>query len=161
MNINNVSIHCRCNISISKNLKIRISGLSLSVADSSEHDSLDKYKQSKILYEKIRRPDTKGMNSIPNGTRFMYIEPFRDGIYLPRINHCRGIQLKLFHQRQSNRECYLLCTNCCKTDHTGSRSYFKTYCNVCKLPGHSPGDKQCPHFQTKKRASPTLTQASV
>ena len=139
-----------------KTLKIRICGLPLSVADSSVYELLDKLKvklTSKILYEKIRHPDTKRMTSILNGTRFMYVEPLPEGKYLPRINHCGGIQCKLFHYGQPKRESNLLC-HCWKTDHTRSRCSSETCCKVCKLPGHSPGDESCPHFQIQKNLTP-------
>lgn len=40
------------------------------------------------------------MTSILNGIRFMFVEPVADGKYLPRINHCAGVQCKVFHYGQ-------------------------------------------------------------
>ncbi|XP_062586979.1 uncharacterized protein LOC134248578 [Saccostrea cucullata] len=140
-----------------KTLKLRICGLPLSVADSAVQELLNKLDvklTSKILYEKIRHPETNRMTSILNGTRFMYIEPLPDGKYLPRINYCGGIQCKLFHYGKPKKDIHLLCTNCWKTDHTRSNCSFETCCKVCKQPGHSPGNEACPHYQPQKHLTP-------
>ena len=85
---------------------------------------------------------------------FMYIQPLPEGMYLPRTNHCGGIHCKFFNYRPPKRESNLLCTYCWKTDHTRSRLSTETCCNVCKLPDHSPSDKSCPHFQTRRNLTP-------
>ena len=58
---------------------------------------------SKMMYEKIRDPETKRMTSILNGKRFLFIEPLPDGKSLPRFNYCAGVQCKNFHFRQPKR----------------------------------------------------------
>ena len=74
-----------------KTLKVRICGLPLSVDDSVVTELLDDLKvkpTSKILYEKIRHPETNRMTSVLNGTRFFYTDPMEEGKYMPRINTC-------------------------------------------------------------------------
>ncbi|XP_062583223.1 uncharacterized protein LOC134244991 [Saccostrea cucullata] len=140
-----------------KTLKLRICGLPLSVSDSSVHEMLDKLcvkLVSKILYEKIRHPETNRMTSILNGTRFMFIEPLPDGKSLPRTNYCAGVQCKIFHFGQRKKTGNLVCTNCWGTNHTRSRCTSATCCKVCKQPGHAPGDKSCPHYEPQKHVIP-------
>lgn len=147
-----------------KTLKIRVCGLPLSVADTAVLEMLEKLGVklvSKILYEKIRHPETKRMTSILNGTRFMFVEPLADGKYLPRINHCAGVQCKVFHYGQPKKTENLICTNCWKTNHTRSRCTSETCCKVCKQPGHTPGDKTCPHYEPQKLLTPFCGEEDV
>ena len=95
-----------------KNLKLRIFGLPLSVADSAVCEMLYKLNvklTSKIMYEKIRDPETKRMTSVLNGTRFLFIEPLPDGKSLPKFNYCAGFQCKIFHFGQPKKQetCFL------------------------------------------------------
>ena len=54
-------------------------------------DELEVKPTSKILYEKIRQPETNRMTSVLNGTRFFYTDPLEDGKYLPKKqNLCRA-----------------------------------------------------------------------
>ncbi|KAK3107169.1 hypothetical protein FSP39_008435 [Pinctada imbricata] len=138
-------------------LKLRISGLPLSVDDSAIHELLIKLEvklTSKILYEKIRHPVTNKMTSVLNGNRFMYIEPLPEGRSLPRVNNCAGLRCLLFHYGQPKVERKLLCTNCWKTDHTRSNCKNEPCCKVCKDPGHSPGDEKCPFYEHQKEITP-------
>ena len=140
-----------------KTLKLRICGLPLSVADSAVCEMLDKLNvklTSKIMYEKIRDPETKRMTSILNGTRFLFIEPLPDGKSLPRFNYCAGVQCKIFHFGQPKKTGNLLCTNCWKTDHTRSKCSSEACCKVCKQPGHSQGQAACPHYEPQKNLIP-------
>lgn len=47
-----------------------------------------------------------------------------------------------------------ICTNCWKTNHTSSRCTSETCCKVCNQPGHTPGDKTCPHYEPQKLLTP-------
>nr|XP_011438753.2 uncharacterized protein LOC105336225 [Crassostrea gigas] len=140
-----------------KTLKIRICGLPLSVADSAVHEMLDKLgvkPTSKILYEKIRHPETNRMTSILNGTRFLYIEPLSDQRVLPRLHTCAGLQCKIFHFGQPKKASNPLCTNCWKTGHNRTRCTSDAACKVCKQTGHLPGQKECPYFEQQKHLTP-------
>ena len=99
-------------LSNQKNLKLRIFGLPLSVADSAVCEMFYKLNvklTSKIMYEKIRDPETKRMTSVLNGTRFLFIEPLPDGKSLPKFNYCAGFQCKIFHFGQPKKQetCFL------------------------------------------------------
>ena len=63
-----------------KTLKLRICGVPLSVADSAVCEMLDKLNvklTSKILYQKMRKPETKRKARILNGTRFLLIDLYQ------------------------------------------------------------------------------------
>ena len=136
-----------------KTLKIRICGLPLSVDESAVHELLNKLNVklvSKVMYEKIRHPETNRMTSVLNGTRFMYIEPLPNGENLPRNNSCAGLRCQIFHFGQPKHNRSLLCTKCWNTDHTRSRCKNEECCKICQKPGHKPGDKDCEYFETQK-----------
>ena len=140
-----------------KTLKVRICGLPLSVDDSAVTELLDELNvkpTSKILYEKIRHPETNRMTSVLNGTRFFYTDPLEEGKYLPRINTCAGLRVRIYHYGQPNMKKNLLCTNCWKTDHTRNNCKNEKCCKVCKKEGHNPGDKQCEAHEKQKNVTP-------
>lgn len=110
-----------------KALKIRICGLPLSVADSAVHEMLDKLgvkPTSKILYEKIRHPETNRMTSILNGTKFLYIEPLSDERVLPRLHTCAGLQCKIFHFGQPKKASNPLCKKLLENRTQSNTMYF-------------------------------------
>ena len=83
-----------------KTLKVRECGLPLSVDDSALIELLDELEvkpTSKILYEKIRHPETNRMTRVLNGTRFFDTDPLEDGKYLPRNKTCAGLRVRIYH----------------------------------------------------------------
>ena len=140
-----------------KTLKVRICGLPLSVDDSAVIELLDELEvkpTSKILYEKIRHPETNRMTSVLNGTRFFYTDPLEEGKCLPRNKTCAGLRVRIYHYGQPKINKNLLCTNCWDTDHTRNNCTNKKCCKVCKKEGHDPGDKVCEAYEKQKHLTP-------
>ena len=73
-----------------KTLKVRICCLPLSVDDSAVIELLDELEvkpTGKILYEKIRHPETNRMTSVLNGTRFFILTCWRSANTYPETKH--------------------------------------------------------------------------
>lgn len=65
-----------------------------------------------------------------------------------RIDRCIRC-LKLGHKASTCRakDQKVKCLNCCKEGHNYNQCQEKTYCNECKVEGHSPTNTRCPAFR--------------
>ena len=130
-------------------LKITVQGIPLSVDDGEILKMLKTYgcePTSDIKLEKIRHPVTRKMTSILNGNRFIYVKPFAEGKFLPRISVCAGLKCRIFHYGQPKGKRTPLCTKCWDTTHYRFKCTNAARCKVCKQEGHMPGSAECPAY---------------
>ena len=90
------------------------------------------------------RDENKKLTSLLNGDRFLWVHPEQLTHPLPRFAQCGIWKCRIFHKDQfpTQTECY----NCYSLDHIAKDCHFESCCRVCKEPGHSPGNPDCPHY---------------
>ncbi len=91
------------------------------------------------------RDDQGNLIHVKNCDRYCYIEEDLLKVPLPREAKVGNRTCQIFHEGQygqRKKECY----NCFKSDHYGKNCTNETCCKICRLPGHSPGSKDCEFF---------------
>ena len=93
-----------------------------------------------IQYGKVRN-ERNELTDILNGDRIAFTEPFASP--LPRRTIIGSSHCVIFHRGQKRWD-KPLCNNCYQEGHFRNQCQNSSACVVCKQPGHSPGDVECP-----------------